>query len=31
MKAQAARVVQVGGEAHMEEKGLVISGAVEYK
>ncbi|MET0935226.1 MAG: hypothetical protein ABWX83_04510 [Luteibacter sp.] len=31
MKAQAARVVQVGGEAHMEEKGLVISGSVEYK
>jgi hypothetical protein len=31
MKAQAARVVQVGGEAHMDEKGLVISGAVEYK
>jgi hypothetical protein len=31
MKAQATRVVQVSGEAHMEEKGLVISGAVEYK
>jgi hypothetical protein len=31
MKAQATRVVQVTGEAHMEEKGLVISGAVEYK
>jgi hypothetical protein len=31
MKAQAARVVQVSGEAHMDEKGLVISGAVEYK
>ncbi|QWT20613.1 hypothetical protein KPL74_01060 [Bacillus sp. NP157] len=31
MKAQAARVVQVGGEAHVDEKGLVISGAVEYK
>lgn len=31
MKAQAARIVQVGGEAHMDEKGLVISGAVEYK
>jgi hypothetical protein len=31
MKAQATRVVQVVGEAHMEEKGLVISGAVEYK
>jgi hypothetical protein len=31
MKAQAARVVQVSGEAHMEDKGLVISGAVEYK
>ncbi|WP_213948749.1 hypothetical protein [Luteibacter sp. dw_328] len=31
MKAQATRVVQVAGEAHMEEKGLVISGAVEYK
>ncbi|UPG93451.1 hypothetical protein [Luteibacter aegosomatissinici] len=31
MKAQAARVVQVTGEAHMDDKGLVISGAVEYK
>jgi hypothetical protein len=31
MKAQAVRVVQVTGEAHMEEKGLVLSGAVEYK
>src|SRR6187402_387573 len=31
MKAQATRVVQVTGEAHMEEKGLVVSGAVEYK
>jgi len=31
MKAQATRVVQVTGEAHMEEKGLVLSGAVEYK
>ncbi|HEY4291712.1 hypothetical protein [Luteibacter sp.] len=31
MKAQAARIVQVSGEAHVEEKGLVISGAVEYK
>jgi hypothetical protein len=31
MKAQAARVVQVSGEAHMDEKGLVISGGVEYK
>jgi len=31
MKAQATRVVQVNGEAHMEEKGLVLSGAVEYK
>src|SRR6201991_236716 len=31
MKSQAARIVQVGGEAHMDEKGLVISGAVEYK
>jgi hypothetical protein len=31
MKAQAARIVQVSGEVHVEEKGLVISGAVEYK
>lgn len=31
MKAQAARVVQVSGESHVDEKGLVISGAVEYK
>ncbi|MDF4025189.1 hypothetical protein P3W24_09460 [Luteibacter sp. PPL201] len=31
MKQQAARVVQVGGEAHMDEKGLVFTGAVEYK
>lgn len=31
MKAQAARVVSVGGEAHMEDKGLVITGAAEYK
>ncbi|NID15550.1 hypothetical protein [Luteibacter yeojuensis] len=31
MKAQAARIVQVSGEAHVEDKGLVISGAVEYK
>jgi hypothetical protein len=31
MKAQATRVVQVVGQAHMEEKGLVISGSVEYK
>ncbi|URL57564.1 hypothetical protein IM816_13160 [Luteibacter flocculans] len=31
MKAQAARIVQVSGESHMDEKGLVISGAVEYK
>jgi hypothetical protein len=31
MKAQASRIVQVGGEAHIDEKGLVISGAVEYK
>jgi hypothetical protein len=31
MKAQAARVVQVSGESHVDDKGLVISGAVEYK
>lgn len=31
MKAQAARVVQVTGESHMDDKGLVISGSVEYK
>lgn len=31
MKAQAARIVQVSGEAHVDEKGLVMSGAVEYK
>jgi hypothetical protein len=31
MKAQAARVVQVSGESHVDEKGLVISGSVEYK
>ncbi|SEV84272.1 hypothetical protein [Luteibacter sp. 329MFSha] len=31
MKAQAARIVRVSGESHMEEKGLVLSGAVEYK
>ncbi|SKB92716.1 hypothetical protein [Luteibacter sp. 22Crub2.1] len=31
MKAQAARVMQVSGESHVDEKGLVISGAVEYK
>ncbi|MEX1826375.1 hypothetical protein [Luteibacter sp. CQ10] len=31
MKQQASRVVQVGGEAHVDEKGLVFSGSVEYK
>jgi hypothetical protein len=31
MKAQAARVQQVSGEAHIEDKGLVMSGSVEYK
>jgi len=31
MKAQAARVQQVSGEGHIDDKGLVMSGAVEYK
>ncbi|GAA0905683.1 hypothetical protein GCM10009552_12120 [Rothia nasimurium] len=31
MKAQAARVQQVSGEAHIEDKGLVFTGSVEYK
>jgi hypothetical protein len=31
MKAQAARVVQISGEVHVEDKGLVVSGAAEYK
>lgn len=31
MKAQAARVQQVSGEAHVDDKGLVMSGSVEYK
>ncbi|KAF1006651.1 MAG: hypothetical protein GAK28_02325 [Luteibacter sp.] len=31
MKAQAARVQQISGEAHMEDKGLVFTGSVEYK
>jgi len=31
MKAQAARIVDVSGEAHVDDKGLVMSGAVEYK